>query len=94
MNAVKTVIDRESWERGVRDGFATGRRGIVPDSMDALSYWSGFIEGEAARHGYEVSVDVVELTQSYRCRTCGKVSHHPMDLQHRYCAACHEFERG
>lgn len=30
--------------------------------------------------------------KSYKCPKCGKVSHHPMDLQHRYCAACHEFE--
>ena len=55
------TIDKQAWERGVRDGFATGRRGLCPDSLDAYSYWSGFIEGEAARHGDEVSVDVAKI---------------------------------
>lgn len=30
--------------------------------------------------------------KSYTCPKCGKVSHHPMDLKHRYCGVCHTFE--
>jgi hypothetical protein len=29
---------------------------------------------------------------SYRCPTCGAVSHNPNDEQYRYCAVCHRFE--
>jgi hypothetical protein len=55
------TIDKESWERGVRDGFAAGRRRLCPDTADPYSYWSGFTEGEAARQGYEVTVDVAKI---------------------------------
>jgi hypothetical protein len=26
-----------------------------------------------------------------RCRLCGFVSWHPLDVQHRYCVMCHHF---
>jgi hypothetical protein len=29
---------------------------------------------------------------AYTCPRCGAVSHHPKDVQERYCGACHQFE--
>lgn len=55
------TIDKESWERGVRDGYRTGIAGLCPDTADPYSYWSGFVEGKAARYGEEVSVDVARI---------------------------------
>lgn len=55
------MTDKESWEQGVRDGFASGIRGLCPDTADPYSYWSGWSEGEAARHGNEVSPAAAKL---------------------------------
>lgn len=54
-------IDKESWARGIRDAYRTGIRGLCPDSADPYSYWCGWTEGEAARQGYEVTVDVARI---------------------------------
>lgn len=56
------------------------RRGWEPPSWNI----EGTPLGEAFRK---------HLDEGYRCPKCGKVSHHPEDLKHRYCAACHEFEK-
>lgn len=55
------TMDKESWARGVRDGFKTGIRGLCPDSVDPYSYWSGWIEGEAARHGEDITDDAAKV---------------------------------
>lgn len=28
---------------------------------------------------------------SFTCPRCGRTSHHPKDIEHRYCGACHTF---
>jgi hypothetical protein len=62
---MKVTIDQKAWERGVRDGFARFRDPSAYSAMTnaAYSYWSGWIEGDAARGGYEVSVQAA--------KTCG-----------------------
>lgn len=35
---------------------------------------------------------VEEDEPSYTCPRCGMVSYHPKDIEHLYCAKCHEFE--
>lgn len=56
-------IDNEAWERGVRDGFAGGRH----PAANEYSYSSGWIEGEAARLGYDVSVQIAEICGLLPC---------------------------
>jgi hypothetical protein len=34
---------------------------------------------------------VKDWEASYGCPTCGKVSFNPMDIEMRYCGACHRF---
>lgn len=34
-------------------------------------------------------LDHVALT--IKCKLCGSVSHHPQDIEYRYCARCHLF---
>jgi len=29
--------------------------------------------------------------ESFTCPACGRTSHHPEDLKHGYCGACHAF---
>lgn len=55
------TMDNESWKRGVRDGFASGIRGLCPDKLDPYSYWAGWSEGDAARHGEELTADVGKI---------------------------------
>ncbi|VVE37225.1 hypothetical protein PNO31109_03962 [Pandoraea nosoerga] len=48
-------IDPDAWRVGFEAG-ETGRPMTpCPASLDALSYFSGWIEGEAKRQGYEYS---------------------------------------
>lgn len=54
---MKITINKEAWERGVRDGFAGERHPVA----DEYSYSSGWIEGEAARCGNEVSVRAAQI---------------------------------
>lgn len=54
---MKVTIDKEAWERGVRDGFAGERH----QDVDEYSYWSGWIEGDAAHRGNETSVRVAQI---------------------------------
>ena len=63
------TIEKEAWERGIRDGFAGRKESPVRlDEIDRekwekdlYSYSSGWIEGDAARQGHEVTVDVARL---------------------------------
>lgn len=54
-------MDKESWERGVRDAYRTGIAGLCPPDADPYSYWRGWKDGDAARHGAEVTVDVARI---------------------------------
>jgi hypothetical protein len=63
-------IDRKSWEQGVRDGAALASPpgwacGLSKGpGRDAYSYNSGYLEGEAYRWGYEVSMYVAEVCRA------------------------------
>lgn len=57
------ALDKKIWDQGIRAGFA-GKREPWLDHLgqsDAYSYFSGWIEGEAARRGYEVTLDVAKI---------------------------------
>jgi hypothetical protein len=62
-------LDRESWERGVRDGAsraappAWARGASKTPGRDSRAYNSGFVEGKAYRDGFEVSADVAEIVR-------------------------------
>lgn len=65
---LKVTIEKEAWERGVRDGYAGRKEPPVRlDDIDGAkwedlySYSSGWIEGDAARQGYQVTVDVARI---------------------------------
>lgn len=69
---IEITIDVDSWEQGVRDGAAarpspSWARGLSrAPGRDSYSYNSGYIEGQAYRGGYEVSMRVAEI-----CRAAG-----------------------
>lgn len=56
------TINKEAFEHGVRAGFAGERGSPYPvKTEESFSYASGWIEGEAARGGFEVTMDVARI---------------------------------
>lgn len=37
----------------------------------------------------QIRYEILEDGAAVRCGFCGRVSHHPEDVKHRYCGACH-----
>jgi hypothetical protein len=62
-------FDRQSWEQGIVDGAKRRKRPAWTygpskgPRRDTYSYTSGYIEGEAFRNGYEVSMEVARIAQ-------------------------------
>ncbi|RSK71665.1 hypothetical protein [Burkholderia pseudomallei] len=52
---IDALIDSEAWRAGFEAG-ETGRAMTpCPANLDAFSYFSGWIEGDAKRQGYDYS---------------------------------------
>lgn len=67
---MKITIDPDSWKQGVQDG---AKRKTPPAwshgpskgrGRDSYSYNSGYIEGDAFRQGYQVSMDVARIART------------------------------
>lgn len=48
-------IDSDAWRAGFEAGEAGRAMTPCPASLDAFSYFSGWIEGDAKRQGYDYS---------------------------------------
>jgi hypothetical protein len=42
-------------------------------------------------NGYDLLTDLKDDSPAIRCRRCLRVSHHPRDVEDRYCGYCHAF---
>lgn len=47
----------------------------------------GWLEDIATGQGFTIAPDGKSIT----CHRCGLTSHHPKDVEHRYCGRCHIF---
>ncbi|WP_155033831.1 hypothetical protein [Burkholderia pseudomallei] len=50
---VRVLIDPEAWRAGFEAGETGHAMTPCPANLDALSYFSGWIEGDAKRQGYD-----------------------------------------
>lgn len=66
---VKARIDPSAWQAGFDAGEAGHPMTPCPQNLDPFSYFSGWIEGDAKRQGFEHSLEVLheEPPGSPRC---------------------------
>lgn len=50
--------------------------------------------GTRTRPSYQIWPNIAGLKRAITCLKCGKTSHHPSDVEQRYCGFCHEFHEG
>lgn len=78
--------DPLEWERRAKLLLRALDEGLVP-SWGRESFIAGWLAG-AYRHGYW-DAKLTEVAPGFRCDHCGLTSHHPADIAHGYCGACH-----
>lgn len=74
---------RPGWAGYTRELAAAGRYNQA--EADAILARANFV------HVNECAIPVTCLGLAFTCRRCGRTSHHPKDVQERYCGACHQF---
>jgi ribosomal protein S27AE len=59
---------------------------MTPEQLQTLADQIQALADEA-----EAGYDVTRLRPRITCPTCGRVSHHPKDVEERYCGNCHQW---
>jgi len=58
------------------------------DSQEAAARIAGGAIADYLKRAYPA---VLEAADGFTCPACGRTSHHPADVEHGYCGACHDF---
>lgn len=77
-------FEHDAWWKPGRCGYTTN----VAEAGHYAEIEAKEIVDSANRYSKQINE-----TLAYQCPRCHRVSYNPHDLEHRYCGACHQFEK-